>query len=287
MKNPLEVLKESAGSLPRSQKLVVDYMIDHYSEVGFMTVGQLSNNVGTSTTTVMRLMSNIGYSGYSAFQKSLQAHLKEEAAPQIRLEKNLKNLSHNESWLHHYELQLEQIQKANQLNVETNLNEAVKLICSASQIYCTSVRSGLPVAQYLTHNLNRMLGNTKLTLADSSDWVDDVISFTENDLLIVVSYARYGERLLHYAEQAKKKGASVLAITDKFSSPLSSCADLVFACPADSIASHNSIVSSIFIVDYLIGSLSLEKTEYISKRLKEVDSILTQMNYHVQKKIDK
>lgn len=284
MNNPLEVLKKNVGSLPRSQKLVVDYIINHYAEVGFMTVDQLSKKVGTSTTTVMRLMSNVGYSGFSAFQKKLQDQLREETSPQLRLEKNLKNLSQNESWLHHYELQFEQIQQANQLNVETNLNEAVKMICAASNIYCSSVRSGLPVAQYLTHNLNRMFGNTRLTLADSSDWVDDVISFSENDLLIVVSFARYGERLLHYTEHAKKMGAKVMAITDKFSSPVVPYADLVFVCPADSIASHNSIVSSIFIVDYLIGSLSLEKTEEISQRLKQVDHILTKMDYHVQKK---
>ncbi|TSB48587.1 MurR/RpiR family transcriptional regulator [Alkalicoccobacillus porphyridii] len=283
MKNPLETLKEKVGSLPRSQKLVVDYIIDHYSEVGFMTVEQLSKKVGTSTTTIMRLMSNVGYSGYSEFQKNLQSHIREETAPQTRFENNLKHLSKNESWLRHYDLQIDQIQKANQLN-EASLDDAVKMISSSSTIYCTSVRSGLPVAQYLTHNLNRMLGNTKLTIADSSDWVDDVIAFTENDLLIVVSFARYGERLMYYAEQAKRRGTKVIAITDKFSSPVVSFADIVLACPADSIASHNSIVSSIFIVDYLIGSLSLEKTDMISQRLKEVDGILTQMNYHVQKK---
>lgn len=285
MKNPLDTLKEKVGSLPRSQKLVVDYVIDHYSEVGFMTVEQLSKKVGTSTTTVMRLMANIGYSGYSEFQKNLQAHIREETAPQTRLENNLKNLSQNESWLRHYDLQNDQIQKANQLN-EASFHDAVKLISSSSSIYCTSVRSGLPVAQYLTHNLNRMLGNTKLTVADSSDWVDDVISITEDDLLIVVSFARYGERLINYTEQAKNRGAKVIAITDKFSSPVVPFADFVFVCPADSIASHNSIVSSIFVVDYLIGSLSLEKTDFISQRLKQVDGILTEMNYHVHKKKD-
>ncbi|CAG9621225.1 MurR/RpiR family transcriptional regulator [Sutcliffiella rhizosphaerae] len=283
MKNPLEVLKINVSALPRSQKLVVDFIIDHYTEVGFMTVEQLSKKVGTSTTTVMRLMSNVGYKGYSEFQKSLQNFLREESAPQMRLETNLKNVSQNESWKRHYELQMEQIQKANQLNIE-NLSHVEEMLCSASNIYCTSVRSGLPVAQYLTHNLNRMLGNTKYTLADSSDWVDDVISFTENELLFVVSFARYGERLIRYADQAKQKGAKVVVLTDKFSSPLIPYADAVLVCPADSIASHNSIVSAIFMVDYMISSLSMANPELVSQRLKQVDKILTDMNYHVNKK---
>lgn len=284
MNNPLEKLKESVGSLPRSQKLVVDFIINHYAEVGFMTVEQLANKVGTSTTTVMRLMVNIGYSGYSEFQKSLHTLLREESAPQMRLEENLKNHSHSEGWMRHYELQVDQIHKATQFNAESNLDEAINLICSASSIYCTSVRSGLPVAQYLTHNLNRMVGKTKLTMADSSDWVDDVIAFTEQDLLIAVSYARYGERLIEYVNQAKKKGAKIIALTDKLSSPIVPYADIVITCPAESMASHNSIVSSIYIVDYLISALSMERSDSISQRLKQVDSILKDMIYHVHKK---
>ncbi len=69
MKNPIDVLKAEVASLPKSQKLVVDYIIQHYNDVGFMTVEQLAKEVGTSTTTVMRLMNSVGYTGYTEFQK--------------------------------------------------------------------------------------------------------------------------------------------------------------------------------------------------------------------------
>ncbi|GAF24319.1 transcriptional regulator [Bacillus sp. JCM 19047] len=284
MKNPLDRLKENISSLPRSQKLVVDFIISHYNDVGFMTVEELSKKVGTSTTTVMRLMSSVGFSGYSEFQKNLQLLLKEESTPQTRLEKNLTTLSQNESWLNHYNLQLAQIQQANQINMETNFSQVESFIEKATNVFCTSVRSGLPVAQYLTHNLNRMFGNTKLTLADSSDWADDVISFSKEDVLIVVSFARYGARLMHYADQAKKNGASVVVITDKFSSPLLAYADAHLICPAESISSHNSVVSSFFLVDYLISALALSNSERVKQRLSEVNSVLTSMNYHTEKK---
>ncbi|MED4128659.1 MurR/RpiR family transcriptional regulator [Shouchella miscanthi] len=284
MKNPLDRLKENISSLPRSQKLVVDFIISHYNDVGFMTVEELSKKVGTSTTTVMRLMSSVGFSGYSEFQKNLQLLLKEESTPQTRLEKNLTTLSQNESWLNHYNLQLAQIQQANQINMETNFSQVESLIEKATNVFCTSVRSGLPVAQYLTHNLNRMFGNTKLTLADSSDWADDVISFSKEDVLIVVSFARYGARLMHYADQAKKNGASVVVITDKFSSPLLAYEDAHLICPAESISSHNSVVSSFFLVDYLISALALSNSERVKQRLSEVNSVLTSMNYHTEKK---
>lgn len=280
MENPIQVLKSSIATLPKSQKLVADYIINHYTEVGFMTVEQLSKKVGTSTTSIMRLMSNVGYSGYSEFQKKLHVVLKEKATPQMRLEENLKNHRHGEAWMRHYNLQMDQIQQAIDQNLESSLTDAIHLIKASQHIYCTSVRSGLPVAQYLTHNLNRMLGHTRMTLADSSDWVDDVIGMTENDLIIAVSYARYGKRLIQYVDQAKQKGAKVLAITDNYSSPIIPYADVVLTCSANSIASHNSLVSTIFIVDYLIGTLSMEQSDSVSERLKEVGEILKDIDYH-------
>ncbi|MBM7839857.1 DNA-binding MurR/RpiR family transcriptional regulator [Alkalihalobacillus xiaoxiensis] len=280
MKNPIDVLKAEVASLPKSQKLVVDYIIQHYNDVGFMTVEQLAKEVGTSTTTVMRLMNSVGYTGYTEFQKNLHTLLKEEATPQMRLEQNLKQQPYREDWQRHYALQMEQIQKAIQLNSETSLDGAIKQIYSAKRIFCTSVRSGLPVAQYLTHNLNRMLGNSKLTIADSSDWIDDVVGMSKGDLLIAVSYARYGKRLIQYVEQAKKKGVRILAITDNYSSPVVPHADVVVTCPANSIASHNSIVSTIFLVDYMISAIPRDQSEAISKRLKNVGETLQEIDYH-------
>lgn len=142
------------------------------------------------------------------------------------------------------------------------------------------MRSGLPVAQYLAHNLNRMLGNSKLTIADSSDWIDDVVGMSKGDLLIAVSYARYGKRLIQYVEQAKKKGVRILAITDNYSAPVVPYADVVVTCPANSIASHNSIVSTIFLVDYMISAIPRDQSEAISKRLKKVGETLQEIDYH-------
>lgn len=135
MKNPIDVLKAQVASLPKSQKLVVDYIIQHYNDVGFMTVEQLAKEVGTSTTTVMRLMNSVGYSGYTEFQKNLHTLLKEEATPQMRLEQNLKQQPYREDWQRHYALQTEQIQKAIQLNSEASLDGAIKQIYSAKRIF--------------------------------------------------------------------------------------------------------------------------------------------------------
>jgi DNA-binding MurR/RpiR family transcriptional regulator len=284
MENPIIKLKNKISDLTETQRMVADYIIKNPMDVAFLTVDQLAGIVGTSTTTIMRLTFSLGYSGYTEFQKGLQEILRNQAAPQTRLEANIKGLEENDLWGRYAEKQFRNIQKTMEMISQDSLKQAQELIRSANSIKCTSVRSGLPVAQYLTHGLNRLFGNTSLFVADVSDWVDSVVEMDENDLVIAVSFPRYARRIIDLARTAKANGVKVISITDSYSSPLTSFSDLVLPCNSSSIAFHNSAVSSMFVADYIISALAINYPEQTKKRLDKVNAILTNMDYHILKK---
>lgn len=280
MENPIVKLQQKISALTETQRRVADYIIKHPLDVAFLTVDQLAAIVGTSTTTIMRLTFSVGYSGYTEFQKGLQENLRHQAAPQTRLEANIKGISGNDLWSRYAESQINSIQDTINLTSPESLEQAMDMITSANRIICTSVRSGLPIAQYLTHGLNRLFGNTQLVVADVSDWADSVVNMNSNDLLIAISFPRYARRIIDFAEIAKANGVNVLSITDSYSSPLVKHSDKILLCNSSSIAFHNSAVSSMFIADYLISALAINSPEKTKERLDKVNSILTGMNYH-------
>jgi len=280
MENPIIKLQEKISELTETQKRVADYIIKHPLDVAFLTVDQLAGIVGTSTTTIMRLTFSVGYSGYTEFQKGLQEILRNRAAPQTRLEANIKGMGEDNLWGRYAESQISSIQDTMNMISPEVLEETIEKIVSAERIICTSVRSGLPVAQYLTHGLNRLFGNTQLILADVSDWVDSIVNMTSNDLVIAVSFPRYARRIIDFTETAKKNGVQVVSITDSYSSPLMKHSDLILPCNSSSIAFHNSAVSSMFVADYLISAIALKYPEKTKERLDKVNGILTGMNYH-------
>lgn len=280
MENPIVKLQQKIGDLTETQRRVADYIIKHPLDVAFLTVDQLAMTVKTSTTTIMRLTFNLGYSGYTEFQKGLQENLRNQAAPQTRLEANIKGIKEDDLWGRYAERQFENIQNTMEMISQDSLEQTQNLIMSANRIICTSVRSGLPVAQYLTHGLNRLLGNTNLVVADVSDWADNIVNMDENDLVIAVSFPRYARRIIDLAHAAKKNGVKIISITDSYSSPLASYSDVVLPCNSNSIAFHNSAVSSMFVADYLISALAIKYPEQTKKRLDKVNAILTDMDYH-------
>jgi DNA-binding MurR/RpiR family transcriptional regulator len=280
MENPIVKLQQKIGELTETQRRVADYIIKHPLDVAFLTVDQLAGVVKTSTTTIMRLSFSLGYSGYTEFQKGLQENLRNQAAPQTRLEANIKGIEEDDLWGRYAENQITNIQNTIDMISQEALEHTQKEIMSANRIICTSVRSGLPVAQYLTHGLNRLFGNTSLVVADVSDWVDSVVNMDKNDLVIAISFPRYARRIIDLARTAKINGVKIISITDSYSSPLASHSDIVLPCNSSSIAFHNSAVSGMFVADYIISALAINYPEQTKKRLDKVNAILTDMNYH-------
>ncbi len=280
MDNPILLLQNKISELTETQRRVADYIIKHPLDVAFLTVDQLAGIVGTSTTTIMRLTFSLGYSGYSEFQKGLQEILRNRAAPHTRLEANLKGLNGSDLWIRCAEKQIQNIQSTVEMISADTLDQTLEMIVSSNRIYCSSVRSGLPVAQYLTHGLNRLLGNCDLVVADQTDWIDKIISLTSSDLVIATSFPRYGKMVVELVKRAKENDAKVIAITDSYSSPLAKYSDITLPCNPSSLAFHNSTISSMFLSDYLISAIAINYRDKTKDRLDRVNTILTEMNYH-------
>ncbi|WP_339316317.1 MurR/RpiR family transcriptional regulator [Oceanobacillus sp. FSL W7-1304] len=281
MENPIVKLKENISSLTNTQRQVANYIIEHPVDVAFLTVDQLAGKVGTSTTTIMRLAFSLGYSGYSEFQKGLQQNLRSQASPGTRFEVNLKGNTDENLWISNVNHQLENIQQTVDLISNETLDSVINMIMKSKMIYCSSVRSGMPVSYHLTHGLNRLLGNCKMLPADRIEWVDDMISLNSEDLIIAISYPRYSSRLLEFVKHARERKAKVIVITNSYSSPFVKYADIVLPCPSGSLSFHNSIVSSILVADYIINAVAINFPERTKERLSELNEVLTSLDYHV------
>lgn len=283
MENPLVNLQTNIAGLTAAQRKVADYILQHPSEVAFLTVDKLALQVGTSTTTIMRLAFSLGYTGYTEFQKGLQAILRNKTDPHTRLETNLQYMGESNLWAHTGTHHLNQIENLMNIISAEYLEEIVEEISKANQLFCTSVRSGLPVGQYLTHGLNRSLGNCKLVVADESDWIDDMVNMQSTDLIIATSFPRYAQRIIDYIKIAKERNVTVIGITDSYSAPIVSYADYVLPCDSSSVAFHNSPIAAMIIADYIISATAIKNSDRTRERLDEVNTILTSINYHHNK----
>ena len=84
--NQIESRQES---LTKLQKRIANFVMSDPIQAAFMTVDQLSHAVGVSTATVVRFSTELGYNGYTEFQRELQEYLKNRAKPSSKLKLRL------------------------------------------------------------------------------------------------------------------------------------------------------------------------------------------------------
>ena len=72
MQDLLTILETARPSLSKGQKLIADYIRNHYDKAAYMTASRLGSEVGVSESTVVRFALELGYDGYPALQHMIQ-----------------------------------------------------------------------------------------------------------------------------------------------------------------------------------------------------------------------
>ena len=72
MQDLLTILETARPSLSKGQKLIADYIRNHYDKAAYMTASRLGSEVGVSESTVVRFALELGYDGYPAHQHMIQ-----------------------------------------------------------------------------------------------------------------------------------------------------------------------------------------------------------------------
>lgn len=81
METILTKIQSKVPGLSRGQKSIANYILAAGKEAAFLTAARLGKTVGVSESTVVRFALELGYDGYPAMQRDLQACLLGAAAP--------------------------------------------------------------------------------------------------------------------------------------------------------------------------------------------------------------
>jgi Transcriptional regulators len=61
--NVITNIQENFMSLSKAQKIIAEYIINHYDKAAFMTAAAIGNQLNVSESTVVRFANALGYAG--------------------------------------------------------------------------------------------------------------------------------------------------------------------------------------------------------------------------------
>lgn len=261
----ISIIKNNFHKFSKGQKLIAQFIIDHYDKAAFMTAAKIGETVDVSESTVVRFATTLGYSGFPELQKALQVLIKNKLTTVQRIglnddvvndkvklhKKILKNEMNNMRYLfEHFDIEA--------------LDKATELILNANRVFVLGLRTSSTLANYLGFYLDVALDDVKvLNNSGVNSLYEEIIRIKENDLLIVISYPRYSKTTIEAARFVKEHKAKLVAITDTEESPVYRLADASLLAKSNIVSFVDSLVVPLTMINNLIINISLREKEDI------------------------
>ena len=260
----ISIIKNNFHKFSKGQKLIAQFIVDHYDKAAFMTAAKIGETVDVSESTVVRFATALGYSGFPELQKALQILIKnklttvqriglnDDVNDKVKLHKKiLKNEMNNMRYLfEHFDIEA--------------LDKATELILNANRVFVLGLRTSSTLANYLGFYLDVALDDVKvLNNSGVNSLYEEIIRIKENDLLIVISYPRYSKTTIEAARFVKEHKAKLVAITDTEESPVYRLADASLLAKSNIVSFVDSLVVPLTMINNLIINISLREKEDI------------------------
>ncbi len=270
---------EKFGDLTYSQKKIANYIMDRMDKVPLSSLADLSEQIGVSTTSIIRFARELGYDGYSDMQASIpgmsagsgensekkdEGRTKEEITPLLRsaMETDISNIR----------------QTMESISME-ELSKAVDLICRADSVYVLGMRSSYAVAYYMGGRLGEIRENVRIIQSSGMMYPEEIIGAREGDVLLAYLFPRYSKVATNITSWIKSKGADVILVTGQHDSSIRKYGDVILPCVTRSVSFRNSYAAPLSISNYITQAVYEKLGAEGEKIRKQTEGLLDQGYY--------
>ena len=253
----LKTIEDKLPTFSKSQKLIGNYILQHYEKAAYMTALKLGNAVGVSESTVVRFAIELGYEGYPQLQRSLQSHIKNKLTTLQRMDVTRSRIAGEDIITGVLNQDIDKIRRTLESVNRESFDNAVSTIIAAKRIYIQGAMSSGILARFMHYYLRLILDKVTLVGAvGTAELYQQMIHIGEGDLLIAMSFPRYASSTIEACRFAHESGAQIIAVTDSENSPLVEFAHTSLFASSDMVSFVDSLVAPMSLINALIATIS-------------------------------
>ena len=154
----------------KGQKLIAQYILEHYDKAAFMTAAKLGMTVGVSESTVVRFASELGFEGYPQLQRALQELIRNRLTSVQRMEVTSDQLGEGNILHKVLNMDIERIRRTMEKASIEDFEQAVNTIINAKNIYILGVRSASALSGFMSFYFNQIFGYQQFNLLELREY---------------------------------------------------------------------------------------------------------------------
>ncbi len=216
-------IHERLPSLSAKERIVADFILAAPAESVHPSIEELSDRIGVSESTLFRFVRKLGYDGYQQFRIALATESMEPR--EAVYEAALDTADERSAMALVFKTNIAALERTMTVLDPEDLGAAADLLIGAGHILLIGLGGSSVVAQDAFHKFIR----TGLPCCAPTDFHMQLMAASQlggDDVAVVLSHTGVNVDALAVADEAKRAGARVIALTDYARSPLVKLADL-------------------------------------------------------------
>ncbi len=283
VKNLLDRINSELERLSKRQRLIAEYIIEHYDKAAYMTASKLGETVGVSESTVVRFAVEIGYEGYPELQRAMQEMIRDKLTSVQRIDVASDRINYEDVLSSVLNQDIKLIKKTMEENNNESFVRAVDYIVKARTIYIFAVKSSFALARFLGYYFELIFGNVKIIETTSkTQMYEQLFRIDKQDVMIGISFPRYSSSTMEAMQFASQQGANVIAITDSMTSPVTKLSDCVLIAKSDMASVVDSLVAPLSLINALIVATVEQKKDEVTQTFKQLENIWDRYDLYVK-----
>lgn len=246
------------ADLTPAERKVVRVLLADYPVRGLAPVARLAADAGVSAPTVLRLVSKLEFDSYADFQQALKSEVSARLSSPLAMHEGGRPpwpepaapdaLARSERVL------CDGIGASFASLPKAEFEQAVKLLSDARRgVTLIGGRFSSMLAEYLAAHL-RIL-RPKVRVVAAADRISSMLDIGRGDVLVAFDYRRYQHDTVRLAMIAKRQGATLIAFTDPYLSPLAAHADVILTTSVASPSPFDALTPAVALVETVIAAL--------------------------------
>jgi DNA-binding MurR/RpiR family transcriptional regulator len=243
-----ERLQLRMAELTPAERKVARVLLAGYPVSGLEPVAKLAADAGVSPPTVVRLVSKLEFDSYGGFQQSL----KSEVSARLSSPLSMYPASGQDALSRSQRVLCDGISSSFARLPRAEFDRAVELLAqSRRSVTLIGGRFSSMLAEYFAAHLRILRPNVR----GVADRVSSMLDVGPRDVLVAFDYRRYQHDTVRLAVTAKRQGATLIAFTDPYLSPLAAEADVILTTSVESPSPFDALTPAVALVESIVAAL--------------------------------
>ena len=250
--------------LSKQLKAIALHIEKNRDHIGLEGIQDMARQCGVQPSAVVRFAKHFGFSGFTELQTVFRDNLSRQIAPGRNYQSRIRDLiAGGPGKLSSTDIAREfvagSIQGMQELQSKldpADFKKAVDLLVRSECVWIAGARRAFPVAAYLDYALQHTEKRICLVSGMGSMQLGQIRSLRKGDAMLAVSFAPYAEETVAVVEQARVRGARVIAITDSRTSPIAQSARAVLVVQEHTTLGFRALSSTMGLAQSLFIALA-------------------------------